>query len=62
MGRERYAIRTLRLAGDSKHRIDSHLGARLGSGRYDAGWSLLSACSSEEARITRCAGDGERYP
>jgi hypothetical protein len=51
MGRERYAIPTLRLAGDGKYRIDRRLGARLGSGRYDAGFYRLVPVKRPASRV-----------
>ena len=57
-----HEIHTVRLAGDSEYRIDVDRDARLGSGRYDAGRSLLQASSREEACVSNGARDGERYP
>jgi hypothetical protein len=62
IGRIGHEIRTVRLAGDSEYRIDVHRDARLGSGRYDAGRSLLQASSREEACVSNGAQEGERYP
>lgn len=61
-GRVGHEIRTIRLARDSEYRIDVDRDARLGSGRYDAGRSLLQAGSREEACVNNGDRDGERYP
>lgn len=55
-------IRLVRLANDSKHRVDGHCWVRLGSGRCDARRSLLQDGSCKDAGVWNGARDGERYP